>query len=119
MADMGELPLWEQIRKVMGLLDTALRECKERGQRMVTAKAAYYTAKAEAAFRLREDGHPVTFIQEVLKGEADVCAAMIEYNAAEVEYENAREARNVLKKKLDTLREQYQREWGAAGREDY
>ena len=110
-----DLPLWEQIRHVMSMLDTALLECKKRGQAMVAAKAAYYTAKAEAAFRLREEGHPVTFIQEVLKGEADVCAAMMEYNAAEVEYENAREARNVLKKKLDTLREEYTREWGATG----
>jgi hypothetical protein len=40
---------------------------------------------------------------------------MTAYHAAEVEYENAREARNVWKKKLDTLREQYSREWGKAG----
>ena len=116
-SDMYELPLWEQITHCLRMLDAALRECKERGHRMVQAKAAYYTAKSEAAFRLREEGHPVTFIQDVLKGEADVNGAMAEYNAAEVEYENAREARNVWKKKLDTLREEYAREWGREGME--
>lgn len=115
--DMYGLPLWEQITHCLRMLDAALRECKERGQRMVATEAAYYTAKAQAAFRLREEGHPATFIGNAIKGEADVCAAMMEYHAAQVEYENAREARNVWKKKLDTLREQYQREWGREGME--
>lgn len=112
-----EAPLWEQITECRRMLDTALRECKERGGRMVKAKAAYYTAKSEKAFELREQGYPVTFIQDVLKGIREVNEAMSAYNAAEVEYENAREARNVWKKHLDTLREQYSREWAAAKEE--
>jgi len=112
-----DAPLWEQMTECMRMLDTALLECKERGQRMVQTKAAYYTEKAEAAFDMREKGYPVTFIQDVLKGVPNVNRAMTAFNAAEVEYENAREARNVIKKKLDTLREQYQREWAAAKEE--
>lgn len=113
-SDSYDAPLWEQEVECMRMLDTALLKCKERGQRMVQTKAAYYTAKAVSAFDMREKGYPVTFIQEVLKGVPEVNEAMTAYNSAEVEYENAREARNVIKKKLDTIREQYSREWSAA-----
>lgn len=105
--------LWSEIQECTRLLDLALAEAKERGSRFVLAEAAYYTAKAEAAFSMKEDGYPVTFIETVIKGVPSVAAKMTEYHAAQVEYENAREARNVYKKKLDTLREQYAREWSA------
>ena len=54
---MDELPLWEQIRECHRMLDVALRECKERGRRMVECEARYYTVKAEESFRLREEGY--------------------------------------------------------------
>jgi len=115
--EMYELPLWEQIKLCMRMLDTALLECKQRGAAMVKAEADYYTVKAQVSFALKEEGTPVTFIQTTVKGIPDVSRAMSAYHAAEVEYENAREARNVWKKKLDTLREQYAREWGREGME--
>jgi hypothetical protein len=83
---------------------------------MVKAEADYYTAKANAAFRMKEDGYPVTFIETAIKGVGDVSHKMTAYHAAQVEYENAKEARQVYKRKLDVLREQYQREWSEAGR---
>ena len=109
-----EAPLWEQEKECLRMLDTALRECKERGMRMVTAEAAYYGAKDREAFELMNAGYAVTFINTVIKGRPKVKEKMVEYHAAQVEYENAREARNVIKKKLDTIREQYQREWSQA-----
>ena len=112
-----EAPLWEQITEARKMLDMALLECKERGSRMVAAKARYYSVKAQHAFQMREKGFPVTFIQDVLKGVPEVNEAMTAYNAAEIEYENAREARQVWKKHLETLREQYGREWAAAKEE--
>lgn len=107
--------LWQEIRETQRLLELALSEAKTRGEAMVRAEAEYYTAKAEASFALKEQGVPVTFIQTVIKGVPEVCGPMTRYHAAQVEYENAREARNVFKKKLDTLREQYSREWSATG----
>lgn len=59
---------------------------------MVKAEAAYYTAKAKAAFEMKEEGFPVTFIESVIKGVGSVSEAMTAYHAAQVEYENAREA---------------------------
>ena len=110
---MGDL--WVEIQECIRLLDLALKEAKKRGDAMVKAEAEYYTAKAEAAFSLKEDGYPVTLIEMVVKGMPEVTEKMTEYHAAQVEYENAREARNVYKKQLDVLREQMQREWSQTG----
>ena len=118
MADTYEMPLWEQVKECHRMLDVALRECKERGRRMVECEAAYYTAKAQESFRLLEEGYANTLIQTVIKGVPRVNEAMSEYHAAQVEYENAREARQVIKKKHDALREELTREWGAAGTEE-
>lgn len=109
--------LWGEIEETQRLLGVALSESKRRGAAMVAAEAAYYTAKAEAVFRLKGDGMPATLINAVIKGEAGVVDEMRAYHAAQVEYDNSREAINVYKKRLDTLREQYAREWGAAGRQ--
>ena len=109
------IDLWGEIRAVLGMLDTALSESKKRGEAMVLAEAEYYSAKAEAVYRLKGDGMPATLVMAVVKGEREVAGKMAAFHAAQIEYENAREARNVYKKKLDTLREQYAREWGRAG----
>ena len=103
--------LWQDIQETMAMLDTALAECKRRGAEMVAAEAEYYTAKARAAFDLKENGNAVGFIAMVIKGMPEVGEAMTRYHAAQVSYENAKEARLVLKKRLDVLREQMQREW--------
>lgn len=110
-------PLWEQIKECLRMLDVGLMECKKRGHAASVAKAHYYTVKTQTAFAMREEGYAVTFIQETVKGIPEVNTAMSEWDEAEVLYENAREARNVWKKKLDTLREQYGREWAAAKEE--
>lgn len=112
------MSLWNEIEEVTRLLDMSLKEAKERGAKCVLAEAEYYSAKANAAFALKADGLSGTMISIVIKGHPMVVDKMLEYHAAQVEYENAKEARNVYKKKLDTLREQYQREWSQSGMRD-
>ena len=112
------MDLWGEMLECMALLDRALIESKKRGDVMVKAEADYYTQKAIAAFALKEEHYPVTFIEMVIKGVPEVSEKMTAYHAAQVEYENAKEARNIFKKKLDTLREQYAREWSRAGMGD-
>lgn len=112
------MSLWNEIEEVTRLLDMSLKEAKERGAKCVLAEAEYYSAKANAAFALKAEGMSGTMISIVIKGHPMVVDKMLEYHAAQVEYENAKEARNVYKKKLDTLREQYQREWSQSGMRD-
>ena len=44
-----------------------------------------------------------------------MCEAMKAYHDYQVLYRNAQEAINVYKRRLDTLREEYEREWSRAG----
>lgn len=112
------MSLWAEIEECTRLLDLALKEAGERGNRFVLAEAAYYTQKTITTFELKEEGYNASMIALIIKGMPEVAAKMQAYHRAQVEYENAREARNIYKKKLDTLREQYQREWSQSGMRD-
>lgn len=107
--------LWGEIEECTRLLELALREAGERGNRLVLSEADYYSQKARTTLELKDEGHSASMIALIIKGMPEVNEKMKAYQQAQVEYENAREARNVYKKKLDTLREQYQREWSQAG----
>lgn len=109
--------LWDEIQETMRLLDIALAESGKRGRAWVKAQAEYYSVKARTVYQMEAEGQSASMIALKIKGEPSVNEAMEARDAAMVEYENAREARNVYKKKLDTLREEYAREWGRAGME--
>lgn len=109
------LDLWGEILNTMEALEWALRESRKRGNEWAQANAEYYTVKSQTAFRLRDEGMSASMIALVLKGDKAVNMAMLKRDAAEVSYENAREARNIYKKRLDTLREQMAREWTQSG----
>lgn len=103
--------LWGEILATDDSLRDALKQSRTRGLEWAQKNAHYYTVKAKAAFKLKADGESASFIAQVLKGIPEVNQALLERDAAEVSYENAREARNVYKKEIDTLREQLSREW--------
>lgn len=107
--------LWPEIQTAIRDTEYLVANMRDRGREKSEAEARYYTVKARRAFALKEAGHPVTFITLVIKGDEEVNAAMRDFHAREVEYDNAREAVMCSKKKLDTLREQMQREWSQAG----
>lgn len=112
------MDLWLEIRETQELLDKSLIVAKDRGRDWAEAERNYQSIKSRTAYELLEAGRPVTFISLVIKGEPMVNEAMGLRDRRLVEYENAKEARNVLKKKLDTLREQYAREWSQSGMRD-
>lgn len=112
------MSLWVEIEDCMRDLERANAYALKLGRDMVKAEADYYTAKADAAFELKEAGNPVSFIAIVVKGVKSVCRAMTAYHMAEIEYDNARECVNVIKKKLAALTDQYQREWSQSGMRD-
>lgn len=108
--------LWSEIRETDRLMGVALSEAKKRGNVLWKAEADYYTEKARVCFELKEEGNSAAFISMVLKGYGSVPEKLSAYHAAQVEYDNAKEAVNVYKKRLTYLTEQYSREWGEAGR---
>lgn len=106
-----DAPLWVQIRQVTGILDRALLEMRNRGVRYAEAEGAYQAAKAKRALVLSADGMTATMISMCIKGDDEVNGLLVDRMCAETLYASAKEAVNVYKKKLDTLREQYEREW--------
>lgn len=111
------MDLWADIQDVIRLLDKSLIVARDRGRDWAEAEMSYQSIKSAVAYEMLEDGRPMTFISIAIKGDAKVNEALGLRDRRLVEYENAKEARNVLKKKLDTLREQYAREWSQAGSE--
>lgn len=110
------MSLWGDIEDCLEDLDRVNATAVKYGRDMVIAEARYYSAKAEEAFSLKQDGYAVTFIEMVIKGVPRVSSTLTEYHMAQIEYENARDCVNVLKKKLTALCDQYQREWSQSGR---
>ena len=83
---------------------------------MNAAEAKYYSVKDRRVRELMDENKSGTIIAMLIKGEPEVNEAMNQFHDLQVEYKNACEAINVYKKRLETIREQYQREWGEAGR---
>lgn len=108
--------LWQEIQDTLKLLDIALKEAKHRGLAMNAAEAKYYSVKDRRVRELMDENKSGTIIAMLIKGEPEVNEAMNQFHDLQVEYKNACEAINVYKKRLETIREQYQREWGEAGR---
>lgn len=109
------MSIWNDIEKCLADLDEVNAVALKFGRDMVLAEAKYYSVKAEEAFSLKKDGYAVTFIEMVIKGVPKVSNALTEYHMSQIEYENARDCVNVLKKKLTALCDQYQREWSQSG----
>lgn len=101
--------LWVAIQEDMAALEEAHDSMRRSGDAYARAEVEYQTAKAEAALRMKADGIPATIIQTCIKGE---CAdELLSRLKAEAEYNADRELINVLKKRIDTNREQMAREW--------
>ncbi len=109
--DDESVPLWIRIEECIRLIDIALKEAKLRGTVMVEKELAYYSAKADASYRMLQEGFANTYIQTVIKGVEGVNEAMGEYHKAEVLYRNANEAIQALKLKLRVLENEQQRDW--------
>lgn len=112
------MSIYQQIVKVRDELKITLDESKALGERWAILKAQYESTKSRRALEMKEQGFTASMIELTIKGDADVSQAMMERDIAEVQYKNACEGVNVLKKEFDYLREQYQREWTQSGWSD-
>lgn len=110
--------IYQQIQDTRTDLKLTLELAKEYGLKWAAAKAKYETVKAKRTLDFKADGYAATIIDKIIKGDPEVNDALYLMDSTEVEYKNAVEAINVLKKDYDYLREQYQREWTQAGWSD-
>ena len=82
------------------------------GERKALAEAQYYKVKADAARYLKDEGLPMTYITNSLKGERGVNEKLREYHKAEMEYANAKEALLVNKQRYKFKTELFKLEYG-------
>lgn len=109
---MDGLDLMQQMQQKTALLNTALRESKDRGVASAEAERAYRVALSKAMLAEREKGTPATILADVCRGQEEIAQLRQERDVADALYKAAREAINVYKIQLRVLQEQVEREWG-------
>lgn len=103
--------LWRKVSSLQDELDDAELDSLAAGENWANSNAEYNSAKAKAVARMKSEGESATMIQLMVKGDPKVNRAMLQRDLDLVTYSAAKEHVNVLKKKLDTNREQLDREW--------
>ena len=93
------------------LLETALKECKTRGNAAAETEKVYRVALAKKILELREGGYPATLIGDIARGDETVANLKFERDSAQVVYDNAQDALLVYRKQIEVLRDQIEREW--------
>lgn len=96
------------------MLDVAIAELKNRGQKYAEAEKAYRIALARRILEEREKGTPVTIISDICRGSTQIAGLRFERDCAEVVYKSAMEAINSMKLQIRLMDSQLDREWGAA-----
>ena len=104
--------VWRDIQETRELLEAKLKEERAFGLAMNAAECKYNTMKDLRVRELMDENKSATIINTIIKGEPGVSDALNEFRDLQVEYKNANEAVQILKRDYDYLREQYQREWG-------
>lgn len=102
--------LYQRWQRDCELMRTACKEASERGKDAAVKEAAYYTAKAECALRMKADGYQVGIIDMTVKGQPEVASALLEYRAAEAVYKAACKAVDVYRDSARYLYDQIKRE---------
>lgn len=89
-----------------------ISDMHELGAKKAEAEKHYRVAKQRRILYERtRKGTPVSIIGDVVKGYEDIAELAYKRDLAQTEYDANYEALLFWKKKVDTLREQVQREW--------
>jgi hypothetical protein len=97
------------------MLSVAITKLKERGKRAAETEADYRIALSTKLLELRSNGHPVTIIGDIARGNKDIAHLKLLRDIAETEYNVAQEFINVTKLQIKILENQINREWGNDG----
>lgn len=110
--------LIQELNDKMALCYRTIDEMKRHGLARNRAEVEYRTALAVAIQSLRaQTKHPASLIPDMAKGMRKVAEAKRAMDDADTEYETDRELVMLLKRDIDTIREQIAREWQQAGRD--
>lgn len=92
-----------------------VEEMAELRKNQALAEKEYRVAKAKKVLELRADGYPVSVVADLAKGDEHVAELAFKRDCAEGLVDANREQELLCKKRVDTFREQLEREWSESG----
>lgn len=103
--------LYMNLQSKVALLDESLKQIKQRGRNYAKAEQDYRVALSKKILTERDNGVPVTVINDICRGSAEVAQLKFERDVAESVYKAALEAINVYKLQIRLLEGQIDREY--------
>ena len=92
-----------QMRILQDKLNLAQRELKKRGISKAKAEADYRTALAEKILIERDEGTPVTIINDICRGDREIAKLKMERDIAETLYETCLQAIYATKLEMNII----------------
>lgn len=106
------MDLVQEIMMLQQKLTTSIRALANNGKALAQAEMDYKICLRQHALRLRDEGTPVTLINQVIYGIQEVAEKRFKRDVAETMRDVAQENINILKLQLRLLNDQYTKEWG-------
>ncbi len=106
------MDLVEEIMMLQQKLTTSIRALANNGKALAQAEMDYKICLRQHALRLRDEGTPVTLINQVIYGIQEVAEKRFKRDVAETMRDVAQENINAIKLQLRILNDQYTKEWG-------
>lgn len=105
------MDLVQEIMMLQQKLTTSIRALANNGKALAQAEMDYKICLRQHALRLRDEGTPVTLINQVIYGIPEVADKRFKRDVAETMRDVAQENINAIKLQLRLLNDQYTKEW--------
>lgn len=105
------MDLYEEMKRLIDLLNVAQSEYKKRGQDYAKAYKSYRVQVAQELLRLKAEGMPVTIAYDIARGKEEVANAKEQEIICECLYKSCQEAINSYKLQIKVLQEQINKEY--------
>lgn len=105
------MELWQKIEEKQKYLDKAIKELATNGYDLANKEREYKIELCKTALELRDQGMPVTLINQVIYGYGDVPKLRFGRDIADVKYNSNQEYINTIKLQIRILESQLNREY--------
>ena len=109
------LDLINELNDLSAKLTVSGKQMQKYGLELAEAERDYKICLRQEALKLREQGTPVTLINQIIYGVPEVANLRFKRDIAETMYKVSIESINTLKLKIRILDAQIQREWNSNG----
>ena len=107
---MSGFELTKEFSEKRELLDVAIRELKKRGQIKAQAEHDYKVENAKKIYLLREDGIPVTIINDLCMGDPHIAKLRMDRDLSKSMYESNQQKIYQLKLEIGIIERQMESE---------